>query len=106
MPVISNLRKKKKMPMTEDEDAGLPTGNATIQDRIAAFDMLDRMQDATQAQKTYRLALVGFKRAEIASMLNISVASVSQNLYTERNKGKKRPALKKPSASKQPEPTD
>jgi len=78
-----------------EEEATVFASPATIQDRIAAFEMLDRMQDATQAQKTYRLSLVGFKRADIAAMLNISVASVSQNIYTERNKGKKKPADKK-----------
>ncbi|MGB3733248.1 hypothetical protein [Microbacterium sp.] len=81
--------------MAEEEEAVIPAGNATIQDRIAAFDMLDRMGDATQAQKTFRLSLVGFKRAEIAAMLGISAASVSQNIYSEKNKGKKKPAPKK-----------
>lgn len=81
--------------MADEEDVGVPAGNATIQDRIAAFGMLDRMGDVTLAQKTYRLALVGFKRAEIAAMLGISPASVSQNIYTEKSKGKKKPLPKK-----------
>ncbi|MFJ4036798.1 hypothetical protein ACIPVB_01820 [Microbacterium sp. NPDC090007] len=84
--------------MGEEEEATVPVSPATIQDRIAAFEMLDRMHEATQAQKTYRLSLVGFKRADIAAMLNISVASVSQNIYTERNKGKKKPVAKKTAA--------
>ena len=84
--------------MTDDDLEVLvpPKGGSTIQDRIAAFDMLDRMASATQAQKTLRLSLVGFNRQEIAAMLQISPALVSQNLYAEKNKGKK----KKPVAKK------
>ena len=79
-----------------DEDVDLPVSRtpATIQDRIAAFGMLDAMPNATLAQKSLRLALVGFHRQEIAAMLGISVQGVSQNIYAERNKGKKKPAKK------------
>lgn len=73
-----------------DEPIAPPSGAATIQDRIAAFAMLDRMGDATQAQKCLRLALVGFSRQEIAAMLQTSPATVSQNLYSERAKLKKK----------------
>ena len=72
------------------EDPLPAAGAATIQDRLAAFQMLDRMTDATQAQKCLRLALVGFSRQEIAAMLMISPASVSSNVYSERQKAKKR----------------
>ena len=79
--------------VNEEDDVFAPAvGVASRQDRIAAFDMLDRMNGATQAQKTFRLALVGFNRQEIAAMLQISPASVSQNIYAEKNKGKKKPA--------------
>jgi len=44
------------------EEVATKTGAASIQDRIAAFEMLDRMTDATQAQKCMRLALVGLSR--------------------------------------------
>jgi hypothetical protein len=75
-----------------DEDAvESPPGNATIQDRIAAFEMLDRMVDSTQAAKIYRLSLVGFKRGEIAAMLQTTPQVVSQSIYAERNKSKKKP---------------
>ena len=59
---------------------------ASIADRIAAFTMLDGMREATQAQKCFRLALVGFSHAEIAEMLQTSAAVVAQGLYTERRK--------------------
>ncbi len=78
--------------MSDDDEIGVPAGNATIQDRIAAFGMLDSMGDATQAQKIYRLSLVGFKRSEIAAMMQASLAVVSQSIYSEKNKGKKKPA--------------
>jgi DNA-binding CsgD family transcriptional regulator len=70
-------------------------GASTIQDRLAAFQMLDGMKDATQAQKCLRLALVGFSRQEIAALLMISPASVSQNIYAERQKAKKKAPAKK-----------
>lgn len=83
-----------------EEEAEIPTGTATIQDRIAAFVMLDGMDSATTlAQKSYRLSLCGFKRADIASMLGTTVQSVSQNIYMERNKGKKKVPKAKPGNS-------
>jgi len=77
----------------ESDEYGIsaPAGAPSRQDRIAAFVMLDKMDGATMAQKTVRLSLVGFNRQEIAALLQISVGSVSQNLYAERNKGKKKP---------------
>lgn len=70
------------------EDADLPTitGPASIRDRIAAFQMLDGMTEATQAQKCLRLALVGFNRTDIAAMLMTTPAVVSQSIYAERQK--------------------
>jgi DNA-directed RNA polymerase specialized sigma24 family protein len=64
--------------------AGVPT----IQDRIAAFAMLDGMKDGTQAEKTLRLSLVGFKTAEIARLLQTTPATVRQNIYEQRKKAK------------------
>jgi DNA-directed RNA polymerase specialized sigma24 family protein len=85
----------------EEEGSGIaaPTGASSRQDRIAAFEMIDKMGNATVAAKTLRLSLVGFNRQEIAAMLQISVGSVSQNIYAERNKGKKKPAAKKGSTT-------
>jgi len=79
-----------------DEEVG-PTrkGAATIQDRIAAFAMLDGMKEATQAQKSLRLSLVGFTNSEIAQMLQTTPAVVAQNLYNERKKAGKKPATRK-----------
>lgn len=78
--------------MAEDDEVGIPAGNATIHDRIAAFSMLDSMAESTQAQKIFRLSLVGFKRAEIAAMMQTSLQVVSQSIYSEKNKGKKKSA--------------
>lgn len=77
--------------MADEDEVGIPTGNATIQDRIAAFAMLDRMGDATQAARIYRLSLVGFKRGEIAAMLQTTPQVVSQSIYAEKTRGKKKP---------------
>jgi DNA-directed RNA polymerase specialized sigma24 family protein len=80
--------------LSDEEDLS-PKGRSTIQDRISAFEMLDRMGEATQVQKTVRLSLVGFNRHEIAAMLQISPNQVSVNLYSAKSKVKK-PAAKKP----------
>jgi hypothetical protein len=78
--------------MTDDEEVGIPTSSATIQDRIAAFQMLDQMGDTTQAAKIFRLSLVGFGRADIAAMLQTTPQVVSQSIYAAKNKSKKKPA--------------
>jgi hypothetical protein len=89
----------------QDEAEGIvaPKGPATIQDRIAAFRMLDAMANATQAQRIVRLTLVGFNRNDIAAMLQTSAQSVSQVLYTERKKAQKPPRASK---SKKPDGED
>jgi len=81
------------------EGPATTTGAASIHDRIAAFEMLDRMTDATQAQKCMRLTLVGLSRKEIAEMLMTSVQTVNQNIYSEKQKLKK-PAAKKTASKK------
>ena len=70
------------------DDLVLPSpGRATIADRVAAFRMLDAMPEATTlAQKSVRLSLCGFSREEVARMLGITPAGVSQNVYMERKK--------------------
>lgn len=73
-----------------NDEPAAPRGPATIGDRIAAFQMLDQMAGATQAQKTMRLSLIGFSNAEIAAMLDTTTAVVSQNLYSERKKARRR----------------
>jgi len=78
--------------VADEDEVGIPTANATIRDRIAAFEMLDRMEGATQGAKIYRLSLVGFSRTEIAAMMQTSVQVVSQSIYEQKNKGKKKPA--------------
>lgn len=80
------------MKLADEDELSIPTGNATIRDRIAAFEMLDSMADATQAAKIYRLSLVGFKRGDIAAMMQSTPAVVSQSIYAEKNKTKRRPS--------------
>lgn len=79
----------------ETPEAPSRLGPATIRDRIAAFAMLDGMREATQAQKSLRLSLVGFSNAEIAAMLQTTSQVVSQNLYLERAKAAKKPSPRK-----------
>ncbi len=91
--------------MTDHDDSeGIvaPRGPATIQDRIAAFQMLDGMPDATQAQKIVRLTLIGFNRNEVAAILQTSPQTVSQTLYSERKRTAKTPRAPraKPAAAK------
>jgi DNA-directed RNA polymerase specialized sigma24 family protein len=91
------------------DDAPETSVRGTISDRIAAFAMLDDMKDATQAQKCTRLSLVGFSAMEIAQMLQTSVPTVHQNLYSERKKVKspekaKTPAQKPSSRMRQNDP--
>ena len=86
-----------KRPEPNDEE-GLPAppkGGASIQDRIAAFVMLDGMEGKTQAEKTMRLRLVGFSNSEIASMLQTTGAVVSSNIYAEKKKAVKKTPTKK-----------
>lgn len=76
----------------EEETPSLRPTTATIHDRIAAFGMLDTMNDATQLEKTVRLSLVGFAAADTAAMLQTTTAVVYQNLY----EGRKKASTKKP----------
>lgn len=82
-------------PRDDEEAAQLPRGKATIAERIAAFAMLDGMADATQADKTLRLSLVGFGASEIAAMLQTTAAVVYQNLYEARKKAGNRKTRRK-----------
>lgn len=69
--------------MADEDDGPLfasGKGRSTFQDRIAAFEMLDRMGDATQAQKNVGLALCGFERQDIAAMQQITLAVVRSNI--------------------------
>lgn len=82
-----------KRPERADDDAPVLTrGGATIQERIAAFVMLDGMKDRTQAEKTLRLSVAGFTNSEIAVMLQTTPQVVATNLYTERKKANKKAA--------------
>src|SRR5438128_12696586 len=86
----------KRADRNDEEGIPLPPkGVSTIQDRIAAFVMLDTMKDRTQAEKSLRLSLVGFANGEIASMLQTSPAVVANNLYTERKKAGKKSGARK-----------
>ena len=70
----------------EDGVSSQAPAGASMADRIAAFQMLDGMRDASLAQKCLRLSLVGFTNADIAEMLQMTTGSVAQSLYMERRK--------------------
>lgn len=78
----------------EDEAPSFAPTRSSIQDRIAAFAMLDAMGDATLAQKTVRLSIIGFTAGDIATMLQTTPATVYQYVY----EAKKRASVKKPRA--------
>jgi hypothetical protein len=78
----------------EDEGAGFAPTRSTMNERIAAFAMLDAMGDVTLAQKTVRLSIIGFNAADIATMLQTTPATVYQYVY----EAKKRAGAKKPRA--------
>lgn len=79
-------------PNDEEEIPSTLRGGASIQDRIAAFVMLDGLESKTQAEKTMRLRLVGFSNTEIAAILQTTPAVVASNIYA----GKKKVAKKAP----------
>lgn len=93
------MASRRPEPGDEDEIPLAPKGGASIQDRIAAFVMLDGMEGKTQAEKTMRLRLVGFSNGEIASMLQTTPAVVASNIYAEKKKAAKKAPTKKPGAS-------
>jgi DNA-binding NarL/FixJ family response regulator len=78
----------------DDEAAGFAPTSSSIQDRIAAFAMLDAMGDVTLAQKTVRLSIIGFTAGDIATMLQTTPGTVYQYVY----EAKKRAGVKKPRA--------
>lgn len=86
---------KRADPNDEDEIPLAPKGGASIQDRIAAFVMLDAMEGKTQAEKTMRLRLVGFNNSEIAAILLTTPAVVASNIYAEKKKAAKKAPAKK-----------
>lgn len=86
---------KRPEPSDEDEIPSPAKGGASIQDRIAAFAMLDGMNGKTQAEKTLRLRLIGFSNAEIAAMLQTTPAVVASNIYSEKKKGAKKGPTRK-----------
>jgi DNA-directed RNA polymerase specialized sigma24 family protein len=57
--------------------------------------MVDGMNQASQAQKCLRLALIGFTNAEIAEMLQTTLGVVASSLYAERKKSRAAPRAAK-----------
>jgi len=51
--------------------------------------MLDAMGDATLAQKTVRLSIIGFTAGDIATMLQTTPATVYQYVYEAKKRVKK-----------------
>lgn len=78
-----------------DEVPTLPATKSTVQDRIAAFAMLDAMGDVTLAQKVVRLSLIGFSPADISAMLQTTPATVYQYVYEARKRATTRKAKPK-----------
>jgi DNA-directed RNA polymerase specialized sigma24 family protein len=76
----------------DEEIRSLAPTKSSLQDRIAAFAMLDSMDNPTLTQKVVRLSLVGFPPSEIASMLQTTPATVYQYVY----EAKKSAGVKKP----------
>jgi len=75
-----------KNPTREDEAAGFASTKSSMQDRIAAFAMLDAMGEVTLAQKTVRLSIIGFNAGEIATMLQTTPATVYQYVYEAKKR--------------------
>jgi hypothetical protein len=76
----------------DDEVPSLAPTKSTMQDRIAAFAMLDGMGDATLSQRVIRLSLIGFAPGDIATMLQTTPQTVYQYVY----EAKKKTAARKP----------
>jgi len=76
-----------------ETDAATSPVKASIQEKIAAYAMLDAMGDVSLAQKAVRLSNIGFSGAEIASMLQTTPATVYQYVY-QAKRGDRRPRAK------------
>jgi len=76
----------------EDEAQGFAPTRSSMQERIAAFAMLDAMGDVSLAQKTVRLSIIGFTAGDIATMLQTTPTTVYQYVY----EAKKRAGIRKP----------
>ena len=61
-------------------------------ERLLALLVLHNMGDASQVEKTVMLSRAQFTNGEIADLLGTSTAVVSQNLYSSRKLGAKKPA--------------
>jgi DNA-directed RNA polymerase specialized sigma24 family protein len=59
-------------------------------DRLLALILLNQMKAAPQREKIVQLNLAGFSNVEIADMLQITSAAVSQVLYESRKGGKQK----------------
>lgn len=84
-----------KRPDANGEDEIPSVSKGSLQDRIAAFVMLDAMKDKTQAEKSMRLKLIGFGNGDIAAMLQTTPAVVASNIWTEKKKASKKPTARK-----------
>ena len=85
----------KNVEPREDEVPTVSPTKSTVQDRIAAFAMLDGMGDVTLAQKVVRLSLIGFAPGDIAAMLQTTPATVYQYVYEAKKKSTARKAKPK-----------
>lgn len=84
-------------PASDTEITSATPTKPTMQDRIAAFAMLDAMGDATLSERVIRLSLVGFPPGEIATLLQTTPSTVYQYVYEARKKaGTRKPKGKSP----------
>jgi predicted transcriptional regulator len=69
---------------------------ATIdrQERLLALILLAQTKGATQKEKVAQLNLAGFSNVEIADLLNMTAAGVSQSLYEAKKSRPKKPATR------------
>lgn len=85
----------------DDEIPSAIATKSTVQDRIAAFAMLDAMGDATLAQKVVRLSVIGFSPSDIAIMLQTTPATVYQYVYEAKRRAGRKKLKAKPSPPKE-----
>jgi hypothetical protein len=81
--------KNRRAPEVDAPSVGATRSN--MQDRIAAFAMLDAMGEATLAEKTVRLSIIGFAAGDIATMLQTTPATVYQYVYEAKKRAGEKP---------------
>jgi predicted transcriptional regulator len=68
-------------------------------ERILALILIQGMKGSTQRQKVAELNLAGFSNVEIADLLDITAAVVSQSLYETKKATSRKATTKKASST-------